>query len=329
MIRKYLVWVAKVVVAGALIWWLASSGTLDLSALDVFWARPAVLVANLAIFAFNNVIAAIRWRLLLRLAGVDISARRAIALQWVGAFFNVVVPGNIGGDVLKSIYVARDLAPERRATVYAVILLDRIVALAGLVVTAATLTFSPNGVVWGDARFHQVAAAIAVLVVVTLIAPIGALLLVRRSGTAIDRWTGGETWLARTLRQLIASARLVAARPQSLLVALGLAIVIHLVGVIWFAEIATAVTAHDVSVTSMASIYPLGMLSTLLPISYAGFGVGHLAFEQLFDMVGLHGGATVLNVYLVGLTVPCVVGVIPYLVMRRELPHSISDVSTR
>jgi len=75
----------------------------------------------------------------------------------------------------------------------------------------------------------------------------------------------------------------------------------------------------------MASVYPLGMLSTLLPISYAGFGVGHFAFEQLFNLVGLHGGATAINVYLVGLTAPCLGGVIPYMTLRREAtPQSLS-----
>jgi glycosyltransferase 2 family protein len=325
-VPKPVIGVGKVAVAGLLIWWLIASGTLDLSALRIFLDRPMLLVANVAIFTFTNVLAAFRWRLLLRLAGVHVSAYRALTLQWVGAFFNVVVPGNIGGDVLRSIYVARDLPPGQRATVFAVTFLDRIIALAGLVVVAAALTFAPNAAAWGDPRFHQVATAIAVLVVLTLVVPIVGLVLVRRSSSWIDRWTESRSWVARTARQLVAAARLVATRPDGLFVALVLAVVIHIVGIIWFTELATTITARDISVMSMASVYPLGMLTTLLPISYAGFGVGHLAFEQLFTMVGLHGGATVINVYLVGLTAPCIVGVIPYLMLRREPPPSITEV---
>lgn len=317
MIRNYLVGLGKLAVAGLLIGWLVASGTLEIGALSVFWDRPSLLVANLAIFTFNNVVAALRWRLLLALAGVEISAKRAMLLQWVGAFFNVVVPGNIGGDVLKAIYVARDLA-DQRAMVFAITLLDRVVALAGLVAVAAILTFAPNGAVWADPRFHQVAIAIAVLVAATLIGPIVVLLIVRRWGAGTDPSTRGASWSSKIIGQLAVCARLVSARPRALFAALGLAIVIHLVGVVWFAELATVISGADVSVSSMASVYPLGMLSTLLPISYAGFGVGHVAFEQLFELVGLHGGATVLNVYLVGLTAPCLVGVIPYLALRRD-----------
>ncbi len=39
------------------------------------------------------------------------------------------------------------------------------------------------------------------------------------------------------------------------------------------------------------------------------------------------GGATVLNVYLIGQTVPCLFGVIPYLTLRREAPPRVEEIS--
>ncbi len=82
--------------------------------------------------------------------------------------------------------------------------------------------------------------------------------------------------------------------------------------------LATAITGQDIAVSTLASVYPLGMLTLVLPISYAGFGVGHVAFDQLFTLVGLTGGATVLNAYLISQVVPCLFGVIPYLTLRRQ-----------
>jgi len=60
------------------------------------------------------------------------------------------------------------------------------------------------------------------------------------------------------------------------------------------------------------------MFTLLVPISYAGFGVGHIAFERLFSILGMSGGATVFNVYLIGQTAPCLLGVFPYLTLRRN-----------
>lgn len=34
----------------------------------------------------------------------------------------------------------------------------------------------------------------------------------------------------------------------------------------------------------MAAVYPLGRFTLLVPISYVGFGVGHVAFERLFSL---------------------------------------------
>jgi len=64
----------------------------------------------------------------------------------------------------------------------------------------------------------------------------------------------------------------------------------------------------------------------ILPISPAGLGVGHVAFDRLFSMIGLHDGATVFNVYLIGQLTPCLLGVIPYLALRRtgKLPTEAS-----
>jgi hypothetical protein len=316
MSRQTLIVAGKVVIGALLIGWLVRSGTLDFGALSVFVEKPVLVVGNLAVFSFTVVLGALRWRLLLRLAGVYLPVRRAVQLSFIGMFFNVVAPGNIGGDVIKSIYVAREVAPERRTRVFVIAFLDRLLALAGLVVVAAVLTFARGRAVWDDPRLRQLSSVVVVLVLVTLAAPLLLLVIVRRSGKRLDGWTQRTTRIGKIVGQLIEAVRLVSAGPRALLVALGCAIAIHLAGIAWFSALATAITGQDIPISSMASVYPLGILTMLLPISYAGFGVGHVAFDQLFAMVGLGGGATVLNVYLIGQMVPCLFGVIPYLSTR-------------
>lgn len=325
--RQRLVLVAKLAVAGLLIGWLLRSGTLDFGALALFFERPALLVGNLAVFAFSVGLGALRWRLLLRLAGVHLPVGRALQLHLTAVFFNVVVPGNIGGDVVKSTYVAREVAPDRRASVFVIAFLDRLLALAGLVVVAGALTAARGRAVWDDPRLRELGSAVALLVLATLVAPAVLLLIIRRSGHRLEGWIGGTTRIARLFGQLVAAARLVSAGPRTLLAALGLAVAAHLAGIVLFSTLAAAVTAQDVPVVSMASVYPLGMLSMVLPISYAGFGVGHAAFEQLFAMIGLSGGATVLNVYLIGQTAPCLLAVIPYLTLRREAAPTAAELA--
>lgn len=319
MTRRHLGLLARVLVAVLLLVWLVRSGSVDFGALAIFFEHPLLLVANVAVFVGTFLIAAVRWRLLLKISGIPLSFARAVQLTFTGAFFNVVAPGNIGGEVVKAIYVGRDLPPEQRPRVVLVALLDRLLAVAGLVVVAVVLNVAVHAGA-GDARLGDPTTAIVLLAVGTLVLPVVGLVLVRRFGSRFEN--------TRIIGRIVAAARLVSENPGVLALTLGLSILIHVCGIVWFSAVASAVLDQHVSVGQMAAVYPLGMLSVLLPISYAGFGVGHVAFEKLFAMVGLGGGANVLNVYLIGQIVPCLFCVIPYLMLKREGAPSEAEVQS-
>ncbi len=309
MTKRHVGLLLRVLVAVALLVWLVRSGTVDFGALSIFFDHPLLLVANVAVFVGTFLLAAVRWRLLLKISGIPLAFGRAVQLTFTGAFFNVVAPGNIGGEVVKAVYVGRELPPEKRPRVVLVALLDRLLAVAGLVVVAVVLNVAVHAGA-GDSRLGDPTTAIVLLAIGTLVLPILGLVLVRRFGSRFEN--------TPIIGRIVAAARLVSENPGALALSLGLSIFIHVCGIVWFSAVASAVLDQHVSVGQMAAVYPLGMLSVLLPISYAGFGVGHVAFEKLFAMVGLPGGANVLNVYLIGQIVPCLFCVIPYLMLKRE-----------
>src|SRR5438477_12381756 len=105
--KRHAVLAIKLAVAALLIAWLVRAGTLGLGPLRLFIERPELLAANLGVLALLVVLGALRWRLLLRLAGVHLPLGRALQLHLTGLFFNVVIVGGIGGDVVKAVYVAR------------------------------------------------------------------------------------------------------------------------------------------------------------------------------------------------------------------------------
>jgi uncharacterized membrane protein YbhN (UPF0104 family) len=75
---------------------------------------------------------AFRWRLFLGQQQIVIPFRTVFSLSWAGQFFNSVLPGSTGGDVVK-IYQLCRLVPERKAAVAASVVADRLTALAALV----------------------------------------------------------------------------------------------------------------------------------------------------------------------------------------------------
>jgi hypothetical protein len=107
-----------------------------------------------------------------------------------------------------------------------------------------------------------------------------------------------------------------------LLGALGISMALHTVGFMLFVFFTKRLTGQDVSYGAIASIYPTGLLSMMLPVAQAGLGVGHVAFDRLFAAVGLTGGATVFNVFMLGQLTPSLLGVIPYIFLRSSLPKA-------
>jgi uncharacterized protein (TIRG00374 family) len=328
-IKSSAIFAAKVAVAVTLITWLVRSGMLKFGALSIFLERPILLVADLALFATAVVTGTLRWRALLELAGARIPFWRALQLQLTALFFNVVVPGNVGGDVVKALYVARDEEASKRTTILLIVFVERLVGMGALVLVASAVAVLRGPMLWQNPQLRQLAIAVALLGFCTLVGPALVVVAMRRAGDRLESWTSGTTFIAKLSNRLVASARLLSAGPKNLLVALGLSMLAHAATMAFFTVLTRVLLSQDVPFSSIATVFPLGILTMILPISPAGLGVGHVAFDRLFAMIGLHDGATVFNVYLIGILAPCLLGVFPYLALRRsgKLPDGESPAS--
>ena len=70
--------------------------------------------------------------------------------------------------------------------------------------------------------------------------------------------------------------------------------------------------------TSIATVVPAGMFTVALPISPGGIGVGHVAFDRLFQLVRLSQGANIYNIFLLSQLSLNLLGSIPYLVFKKS-----------
>lgn len=319
--RGRIMFAGKVVVAAVLITWLIRSGSLDFKALDVFVSRPLLVLSSIGLTLLGVVTGAARWSVLLRLANVRIPFLRAMQLQATAIFFNVAIPGNVGGDLIKSGYAAREAKPAMKPTVFVIVFVERILGLAGLVLVAGIVILLRGPVLWHDPQLRELALAVAALAAATVLGPALLILLVRTSGDHLERWTSGPSRFAKLSAHLVAAARLVSAGPKNLAVALGLSMTLHATNMAFFTALAVAITARDIPFSAVVSVFPFGILTLVLPISPGGIGVGHVAFDRLFAMIGIPGGASVFNAYLVAQIAPSLLGVFPYLALKRS--HSL------
>src|SRR6478752_5653099 len=107
------------------------------------WRQPKhwdLLAASAATCFLASLGTIFRWYFLVRAADLPLRLRDTIRLGFLGYLYNFVLPGGVGGDLVKAGFLARG-QPGRRTEATLTVLVDRIVGLYGLflLATAAIL----------------------------------------------------------------------------------------------------------------------------------------------------------------------------------------------
>jgi uncharacterized protein (TIRG00374 family) len=89
------------------------------------------LGAAFAIYIVALVLTLIRWHILVRALGLEITFRDSFRYGLVGVFFNTFLPGSVGGDIITAAVLAR--GQTRRTAAVATVVMDRAIALWALV----------------------------------------------------------------------------------------------------------------------------------------------------------------------------------------------------
>jgi uncharacterized membrane protein YbhN (UPF0104 family) len=240
---------------------------------------PTVAVTLVALFALA-LVTAWRWRWLVHALGLALSWADAARLTLYGIFFNLVVPGATGGDVVKAWYAARRTGVPTKAVVS--VLVDRVVGLFALVLLAAgALWIGPDRPGFADAR-RLVLAVLAAGGAATV------LFLSRR----VRRGLGLSALLARlpfqgVLREVDAAFVLYRKHPG----ALGLGVLVslgnHVGSCLCAWALARALGLEEVTVGVALALVPVVNLLSAIPLLPGGWGVGELAFAWFFSQVGV------------------------------------------
>src|SRR5918994_1561218 len=95
---------------------------------------PWLFALGFAIYMTAMLLTFFRWFLLVRALDLPFKVRDAIRLGFIGNFFNLVIPGAVGGDLIKAAYLSREQAKKTQAI--ATMIIDRLLGLLGLFLLA-------------------------------------------------------------------------------------------------------------------------------------------------------------------------------------------------
>jgi uncharacterized protein (TIRG00374 family) len=106
--------------------------------LITYWTNLHLGLFVLGAFCYflTVLIAGARWWWLLRVNDMNVRLTEALRFTWIGIFFNSVMLGATGGDVIKAVYIMKHCPGHRVAALVSVIV-DRVLGLASLAILSA------------------------------------------------------------------------------------------------------------------------------------------------------------------------------------------------
>jgi len=242
---------------------------------------PALLlILVLAGYLGSHVVASLKWRLMVNVAGSGLNVAQALRCYFAGLFSVLFLPSIVGGDVVRATLALR--MGRSKAAVLFGSLLDRILdffALASLTVVGALLV--PGSLTPSSRRvFVAVGAAAAILILASM---------------AMIFFFPARRFSFRVRRKLVRlreAQNAMSARPHLVFAAYLLAVCVQGAFIALTAVLASAAGLH-LAFRDWLFAWPMAKISALVPLTQGGIGVREAALAGLLLPFGAPPAMTV------------------------------------
>ncbi len=283
---------------------------------EVIDARPdgRLFAVGFALYLTALLLTFLRWFFLVRALGLPFRMTDATRLGFIGNVFNLVIPGAVGGDLIKAAFLCRE--QERKTQAVASMVIDRILGLLGLFVLASMAGALAWGTAPGPVRNLILLAWAAVAAGLIGLAVLFTPALYR----PLHRVLSGRGRVGAIFDELVAMAAVYRTRLGTIAGCLALAVVSHSLFVGAFSVVDHALyPASAPSVARHYVIVPLALFTTAVPLPFGALGLTEQASETLFELVGFPGGAVAMMGYRVLMYAGGLVSLLVYLANARQV----------
>jgi uncharacterized protein (TIRG00374 family) len=268
--------IVRLAITAAILAYLASTIDMREAARAIAAISLPHLILVLVMVAIDRAVMILRWVLLLRASGNDISTRDATRLFLVSSFVGSFLPAGIGADAARAYGLARENTAGSEAV--ASVAVDRLLGVTSLMLMAiiGVIAWTPEEP--GDWRIPAI-ILVALMVCVAVFWANEWLRLI----IPAHRHDG---FFARRLLRLAAAVGRYRDRRGVLVHVLVWSIVVQLLRITQAYGLALGL-GMTVPFTYFLLFMPLGLLMLLLPISISGFGLPQAMIVWLLQPVGV------------------------------------------
>jgi len=278
----------RLAIGVGLLVYLAKTGVVDFKALGNLFTAWPVTVAAMVLLLSDSALMSVRLSWLFQPHGLKLRFGMSFQLTLVSFFFATFLPGAASGDLAKLCYTARANS-SRRIEIMTVVLLDRAIGLFSLLILP--LMFAPMfvSVIRSVPALRSLLLAVGLLALCTLTI----FLLFLFNEPVVNRVPSGALRrLAKNaiVQEMLGTIDTYRKHSGVLLAALGASLFANLFLVL-VTMLGLLAVAPSSWTSRMCLVIPIGHIVNSLPLTPGGLGVGETAFNTLFDITGLRGGA--------------------------------------
>lgn len=281
----------KVLLAAAVIYALVAFNRVSLSTFSVLADTWYWLVLAFLMMLPPYAIVSARFWIVLRNQRIDATPRLAVRWTMIGSFFDIVMPSNSGGDVVKAAYIVRHVGSGARMRAVVAVGFDRVLGLLGLFLLAGASSVAGWSIV-------QTMPGSTQLMTFLVFVCTGSLLFFRIMGSRrLYHNATLQNWLARIpggipVHGIVSCFNSLRERPGDMFLVLGLSVLNH---VFWCAALMciTIAFGQQLDLFRAFTVFPLAIFSNVFGFA-GGFGVGTAAFDWIFArLLDVHVGAAI------------------------------------
>lgn len=323
--------IAKFTLMTAILWYLAHCSLIRFDLLALLFHYKFLLSVTGIFFIIMVVINAWRWRLLNEAQQIKLGFLRTSLATYLGTAYNNVLPGSVGGDVVRAYYLFGK-EPDKKSAVVLSVLFDRVTGLLGIFIMMGFVGLTHFSLLDEKSTLYYFFVT-CILICIFVVAAFAASLVLPQQMGLSDRLQSrfsNKRWI-HSLLALLEAVRIYRNARLTIIQCLFASVLIQGLMIITVMLIAKMMGLPAAGWMAYAVAIAVTQVANLIPVTPGGIGVGEAAFAKtvmLFNPYLTGPFATVFIAYrLIGMLVylPGVIGSLFQFAMRHSKEVSYAE----
>jgi len=278
--KKTLFWILKLCISIGILWYVFSRP--DISPHKIVEHIKSIelsrLLMAIGLYIVVVFIACLRWQKLLKGQGIYLPFLKTLELNFIGLFFNTFMPSLTGGDVVKAYYVSKHT--DQRLEAATTVLIDRIVGMLALLAIGAVASLYAIS----EPQIRIPAVIIVMVFLIITVLGIGffnkSLMKNFSFNVKKERWQK----VVVSLKRVYSTFYIYRSKKALLAEVFLMSIVIQIMSILINYQIALGL-GLNVSMKYFFLFIPIIATISVVPITFAGWGLGESMYKYFFGLI--------------------------------------------